>query len=114
MGYECVDLLLGAPSDGADTDVHMLDAELIVRESTIGIGPAAREGLHTLISDEEAWSAWRRQLPALHTVGSDVPPVMVHTLGEREEVTRLQQQAAAALRRPRRRGRERTAQHRRD
>lgn len=107
MGHDCVDLLLRTPAGTEGTDTHLLDAELIVRESTIGSGPAAREGLRVPVSHEEAWSAWRQQVPALHADRNDAPPVAVHTLGQREEVTRLQQQAAAALRRSRRRGRER-------
>jgi len=85
MGQHCVDLLLA----GEDTApmVHVLDAELVVRESTIGSGAGARSGLRTPLSVPEPWSAWRRQRATVRSHGPGAPAgITTSTLGRRGEI----------------------------
>ncbi len=87
MGRDSIDLLLRAEANRVGPVVHMLDAELIVRESTIGAGTTARDGLRTPLSSANAWSEWRRQLPAAHAPGEVATSrVTVSTLGQQEKV----------------------------
>ncbi len=53
MGQECIDLLLD-PGDDPTEAVHVLDAELIARASTIGAA-ASQGGLRTPLSADAAW-----------------------------------------------------------
>jgi LacI family transcriptional regulator len=62
MGRACIDLLLRATAGEQLPALCMLEAMLIVRESTIGAGPVARYGLMTPISHPEAWTQWRTLL----------------------------------------------------
>jgi len=87
MGQDSIDLLLQAGTDGAASTVHMLDATLIVRESTIGSGARARGGLRTPLSTPTAWSAWRAQMRVARPE-QDIPAasVTLSTLARRETV----------------------------
>jgi LacI family transcriptional regulator len=90
MGRACVDLLLRAQAGEALPPICMLEAQFLVRESTIGAGPMSRRGFSTPISAPEAWSCWRQQLPLATRVEHKrgrLPPVAPHTATRREEVT---------------------------
>jgi len=60
MGRTCIDLLLRAGAGESLPSECMLEATLIVRESTVGVG-AARRGYPSPISHPQAWSRWRAQ-----------------------------------------------------
>jgi hypothetical protein len=62
MGRACIDLLLRATAGEQLPALCMLEAMLIVRESTIGAGIVARYGLMTPISHPAAWTQWRTLL----------------------------------------------------
>ena len=61
MGRESVELLLRVKGGERPSPRNMLDAKLMVRESTIGLGRAARRGFTTPLSDDQAWCRWRSQ-----------------------------------------------------
>jgi len=88
MGQECVDLLL-RPRDGRRTSrVHMLDADLVVRESTVGTAVALRGDRRTPISHVEAWTMWRNQSPVTRPFGGDAGVrVTVDTLDRMTEAS---------------------------
>lgn len=75
MGRRSIDLLLQVMEGKSLEPLTVLDALLVVRESTIGMGPRARRGLITPLSDVQAWSVWRAQLdaPALEQASLTAP-----------------------------------------
>jgi hypothetical protein len=82
MGRAAIDVLLRAQSGDATPSARLLEAELVVRESTIGssLGSRGRE-LKATISHPAAWSLWRDQLKT-ESVPSPGPPVASVTLDE--------------------------------
>lgn len=61
MGRASVELLLRVIAGELPEPRNVLDAQLIVRESTIGLGVGARHGFATALSDNRAWAQWRVQ-----------------------------------------------------
>ncbi len=59
MGRTSVDLLLQVMDGHVPPPLTVLDAQFVVRESTIGCGPAPRAGVRAPLSDPEAWNRWR-------------------------------------------------------
>jgi DNA-binding LacI/PurR family transcriptional regulator len=77
MGRTSIELLLQLMDGGAPPPLTVLDAEFVVRESTIGSGARARRGFATPLSGSEAWACWRSQLAAASDkqLSSRTPPV---------------------------------------
>jgi DNA-binding LacI/PurR family transcriptional regulator len=61
MGKVSVDRLLHSPEESQTFSVHMVEADLLVRASTIGTERAAFHTFSTPISDPRAWLRWREQ-----------------------------------------------------
>jgi LacI family transcriptional regulator len=61
MGRTSVELLLSVMDGDAPPQLTVLDAQFVVRESTVGYGPRVRRGLRTSLSDPKAWNRWRSQ-----------------------------------------------------
>ena len=61
MGRTSGDLLLQVMNGQTPPPMTVLDAQFVVRESTVGPGRWARDGLRTPLSDSEAWNRWRSQ-----------------------------------------------------
>lgn len=62
MGRTSVDLLLRLIEAQPLPPLTLLDAQFVVRESTIGSGVRARRGFATPLSHPRAWSCWRTQM----------------------------------------------------
>ncbi|MDB5076117.1 MAG: LacI-family transcriptional regulator, partial [Chloroflexi bacterium] len=80
MGRACIELLLRAEAGEALPPLAMLEAALMVRESTIGAGPAARRGFSTNLSDPQSWRGWREQMAQTELTAAPPQPVSRLTL----------------------------------
>ena len=85
MGRACIELLVRAASGESELPTrNLLDAEFIVRESTVGVGRVPRSGIAASLSSEAPWNAWR----AGHaTAEAAVAAIMPMTLAELLETT---------------------------
>ena len=61
MGRATVELLLRVMKGERPPAHNVLDARFMVRESTIGLGRAARQGFANPLSESQAWRSWRAQ-----------------------------------------------------
>jgi ABC-type sugar transport system substrate-binding protein len=89
MGRACINLLLRAQTGEALPPLTMLEAAFIVRESTIGPGPAARRGIRTDLCDPRAWRGWRQQGARTDLTMAEAQPFIrltVDAFMRREEV----------------------------
>lgn len=98
MGRTSVDLLLRVMDGDTPPPVTVLDAQFVVRESTVGCGPHARRGLRTPLSDRGAWNHWRSQLLGTSEISAQfavsaaasrdsAAGAREHALARRKEVT---------------------------
>jgi LacI family transcriptional regulator len=74
MGRTSVDLLLQVMNGQTPPPMTVLDAQFVVRESTVGPGQWARDGLRTPLSDSVAWNRWRSQYQDIVEVPPTTPP----------------------------------------
>ncbi|HEY4388223.1 MAG TPA: LacI family DNA-binding transcriptional regulator, partial [Ktedonobacteraceae bacterium] len=72
MGKTSVDTLLRIPVEKSPPSVHMIEADLLVRASTIGAERAALHTFSTPISAPDAWSCWRTQPAPTQRKGTEV------------------------------------------
>lgn len=82
MGRACIDVLLRAAAGEAPPPLCMLEAEFIVRESTVGIGRVPRQGVSAPLSAACAWSRWRAAPPLSDVAEGEGAPVARLTLGQ--------------------------------
>jgi LacI family transcriptional regulator len=75
MGKTSVDRLLRIPVEQTPPSVHMIEADLLVRASTIGAEQAALHTFSTPISAPDAWSCWRTQPAPTQRKGTEVVPL---------------------------------------
>ncbi|HEY4384824.1 MAG TPA: substrate-binding domain-containing protein [Ktedonobacteraceae bacterium] len=67
MGTVCVDRLLHLTDTSKEPVTDIVEADLVVRASTIGTGLVPPQGISIPISAEHVWSQWRTQsIPAVY------------------------------------------------